>query len=240
MPEVIYACVEESSNKFWSYEVTGKSVKVKWGRIAGVCDEQVKTFSSDFDVNKFITTKVKEKERKNYKLVSKEKLKDEVETAKELGARNKIKKMLWVNRKGNELNQLDNYDPQQYVYVEVIDSYAKDKPVTRLLLSKASTWTIDNGITEMGRKIIANDIREINYTHTFAEAVRKILKKMASVVFEALKTIKFGAVGKRNLFDDDEQPITEVASVLASIDSAGFEMGVLQKFAAMGTRMLEL
>ena len=147
--------------------------------------------------------------------------------------------MLWVNRKGNELNQLDNYDPAQYVYVEVMDSYSQDKAITRLLLSKTSTWSLDDGITESGRQIFVNGLREITYGHQFGEAVRKILKRMAAVVFEALKTIKFGAVGKRNLFDDDE-PTVEVANVLASIDSSGFDVCVLHKFAAMGSRMLEL
>jgi predicted DNA-binding WGR domain protein len=46
MPEVTYIHNGDAHNKFWSYDVKGNSVHVKWGRIGGSSDEQLKEFGS--------------------------------------------------------------------------------------------------------------------------------------------------------------------------------------------------
>jgi signal recognition particle GTPase len=197
----------------------------------------VKTFKSDAEVQKFVSKKVRENEKKGYKKESKQKLKKETKTAQALGHQNKIKRMLWVNKDNKKLTQIDAYDPNQYVYVEILNSWSKK--MTRLLLHKDTNWMIQGSITEMGREIHAGKMTKLGYS-SFAEAVRTVLKEMAEVIAEALKTVKFGAGGVRNLFDDDAQPTKSVSEALASIDTSGFDSSVVHTFAAMGARSLEL
>lgn len=242
MAETTYICSEDASNKFWSYEQNGSEVTFKWGRVGRPPETLTKDFGSPLGAEREIAKKLKEKTRKGYKLVDEKKLQQETETAHDLGTRNKIKDMVWVSRKGNELKKLDKYDPKQYVYVEVLDSYDKAKSITRILLSKTETFILDDGIYEEGRTIMANGLRSVSDSHPFAAAVRKILKRMAEVVQAALKSInKFESLGKRKLFDDEDVSGTpEVATVLDQINSAGFERGVINKFASLGQRVLDL
>lgn len=239
MAEVIYINNGAQHNKFWSHNINGKEVHVKWGRIGGSSDEQIKTFSSDAEVQKFISKKIREKEKKGYKKETKEKLKKEVKTANALGHQNKIKRMLWVSKNNKTLAQIDNYDPNQYVYVEILNSWTKK--MTRLLLSKDSNWMVEGGISESGRNIGCNELTKLGYS-AFAESVRTILKELAEVVAEALKTVKFAASGVQNLFDDEDftQPASELTEALAGINTSGFDDSVVHTFAAMGARSLEL
>lgn len=237
MAEVVYINNQSQHNKYWSYEINGTDVHVKWGRIGGTSDEQVKSFKSNAEVQKFVNKKVREKEKKGYKKESKQKLQKETKTAHALGHQNKIKRMLWVSKAESKLTQIDNYDPNQYVYVEILNSWSKK--MTRLLLSKDTNWMIKGSVTEMNREIHAGNLTKLGYS-SFAEAVRTVLKEMAEVIAEALKTVKFGAGGVRNLFDDDAQPAPSVSEALASIDTSGFDSSVVHTFAAMGARTLEL
>lgn len=65
-----------------------------------------------------------------------------------------------------------------------------------------------------------------------------MLRHMAVTVTEALKTVKFGAVGTRNLFDSEADAMA--VPELAAIAAPGFDRQVICKFAALGQRMLEL
>jgi len=239
MPEVIYINNGSQHNKFWSYDIEGNNVHVKWGRIGGSSDEQLKSFDSSSEVQRFITKKTREKEKKGYKKETKEKLKKETKTARALGHQNKVGRMLWMSRDDLLLTQIDSYDPNQYVYVEILNSWTKK--VTRLLLSKDSTWMVGGGISESGQNIGCNKLTKLGYS-AFADSIRAILKEMAEVIAAALKTVKFGASGVRNLFDDDDfvQEGPSVEDVLGSIDTSGFDASVVRQFAAMGARNLEL
>jgi hypothetical protein len=65
-----------------------------------------------------------------------------------------------------------------------------------------------------------------------------MLRDMAVTVAAALKTVKFAAVGARNLFDSGTGD--EVAPELADIAAPGFDRQVISKFAALGQRCLDL
>jgi predicted DNA-binding WGR domain protein len=240
MAEITYICNTDQSNKFWSYETEGSKVTFRWGRIGGTSDSQTKTFRSPMEAQKEIAKKLREKEKKGYNLVTKAKLSEETKVAEALGPQNKIKRMLWVSKKDTELTQLNNYDPGQYVYVEILNSWSKD--ITRLLLSKEDTWELSKGITEAGDKLLINGLTKLKHGHTFASAVRDLLKKMAVTVAEVLKSVKFAAIGNRSLFDDEVITAEEssVKMALADIDIAGFDSSVVSKFASMGMRSLDL
>lgn len=238
MAEIVYINNQSQHNKYWSYEIRdSNTVDIKWGRIGGSGDSQSKSFNNSSELQRFINKKIKEKEKKGYKKESEDKLKKETKTARALGHQNKISKMLWVSEDGNTLTQLDQYDPKQFVYVEILNSWSKK--VTRLLLSKSKTWFIDGGITEHGRSLSYGRKRELGFS-AFADAVRQVLRDMAEVVAEALKSVKFAAVGARNLFDDDDQPAADVKVALAAVDTSGFDASVVHQFAALEARTLEL
>jgi predicted DNA-binding WGR domain protein len=115
----IYINSEEQHNKFWSYDVKdGNCVVIAWGRVGTGGQNQVKKFSSDSAMWSFINDKVAEKERKGYKESTVENLQNEKNTALALGVQYKISKMTFVDRKGNKLTKIGDYDPSRYVYVE--------------------------------------------------------------------------------------------------------------------------
>lgn len=228
---------ENQSNKYWKYEVNGLSVHVSWGRIGGTSESQVKTFSSQGGMHAFISDKVSEKLRKGYREASENELKKEVQTAKSLGIENKIQRLLWVELSGRTLRLLNAYDPAKYVYVEVLNSWSKE--ITRLLLSRSGSWQLSDSISEFDRTISFDTRRPVSgERERFANTVRQMLRDMAVTVTEALKTVKFAAVGARNLFDSETGGV-EVPE-LDEIAAPGFDRQVISKFAALGQRTLEL
>ena len=239
----IFICSEQQHNKFWGYKIAGNNVVCKWGRVGSTEKEKSFSFPSRYSLDSYLDSKIAEKEKKGYKEVSKEKLKEESEISQSLGIQNKIKKLLFVSKKGSSLTQINDYDPNQYVYVEILNSWKKD--ITRLLLSRTESFKILNGISEdtQRRKLTFNnnDLVAINGDRDFVAAVRSILMKMSQVVAEIMRTVKIGAVGVRNLFDDDNnvtQP--DLQEAFTHIDTSGFDSSVIRKFASMGNRSLEL
>lgn len=228
---------ENQSNKYWKYELNGLSVHVSWGRIGGTSESQVKTFSSQGGMHAFISDKVSEKLRKGYREASENELQKEVQTAKSLGIENKIQRLLWVELSGRTLRLLNAYDPAKYVYVEVLNSWSKE--ITRLLLSRSGSWQLSDSISEFDRTISFDTRRPVSgERERFANTVRRMLRDMAVTVTEALKTVKFAAVGARNLFDSETSGV-EVPE-LDEIAAPGFDRQVISKFAALGQRTLEL
>ena len=238
----IYHCQEAQHNKFWSYEITsgGKTLSVSWGRIGGSSDSQTKSFYSATALQQFLNKKISEKTGKGYKLVNEATHSNESKTAKSLGIENKIQRILWVGQKGNKLSFLTNYDPAQFVYVEILNSWSKE--VHRLLLSKTETWEIDDSISESNRSITYDN--KVRTTHSpFADTVRAMLKGIAVKVAETVKTIKFAAIGARNLFDDDAKSpaaAEEEGLDVSEIKISGCDQQVVSKFASLGNRVLEL
>jgi predicted DNA-binding WGR domain protein len=210
---------------------------VSWGRIGGKSDSQVKTFSNPSSLHAFIDDKVSEKLRKGYREASETELKKEAQTAQSLGIENKIKRLLWVDLKGKTLALLSNYDPSKYIYVEVLNSWSKE--VTRLLLSRSGSWQLGAGISQYDRTISFSARNPVSGEgERFANTVRQMLRDMAVTVAAALKTVKFAAVGARNLFDNGTGD--EEAPELADLAAPGFDRQVISKFAALGQRCLDL
>ena len=252
MAEVIYINTEEddkgSHNKFWSYDINGGTVIYKWGRVGRTPQSKAKSYSEG-DHQKLIQEKLK----KGYKPSSKEKLKDEVATAQEMGTQYKIKSIQFVRRDAPNsltLHRLDRYDPKHHVLVEIINSWKKN--ITRLLLSKDETLEVVGGVTQVGDRIGINQVTTpYGASHSFATAVRSYLKRLSAAVTAVVKKVAFAALG-RNLFGDDEEENADAmsanadaigasssyAEAISSIDSSGVDSSVISTFASMG-RALE-
>jgi len=108
-----------------------------------------------------------------------------------------------------------------------------------LLLSKTDSFKIVGGTTETNRNIYFNDIISINRYDKFIVTVRSVLMKMSEIIVQTLKTVKFGAVGIRNLFEDNNFN-QSVEETLRNVDRSGFDNSVIMKFASMGNRNLDL
>jgi len=230
---------EGAHNKFWRYETSGNSVTVEWGRVGLAGDEQVKKFDNPTEMQKFIDKKMREKIRKGYAEVTKEKLKNETKTAQELGTQHKISRLLFVDQRGNnQLHQISNYDPKRYVYVEILNSWKKT--ITRLLLSKTNSYEISGGVTESDETITYGEKHATS--SDFVKGIRNVLRRLSEQVIEVTKTVQFAAVGARNLFGDDteNEGSDDMAAALQSIDTSGVDTQVVLTFAAMGARALEL
>jgi predicted DNA-binding WGR domain protein len=235
MPPTIYINNEEQHNKFWQYEVNGNTVNIEYGRIGGTSQTQTKQFNSSSEVQEFIDKKVREKEKKKYKLSSQDGLNQETKTANTLGTQHKIKRMLWVSMAGDTLTEISKYDPNQYVYVEILNSWSKK--LTRLILSQDDTYMVTGPISESGQNINYSTKQKLGFS-SFATAVRQILNDMSLTVAEVLKTVKFAAGGVRNLFDDEDS--AESINLYEKVNTSSFDRQVVSKFAAMGSRVLTL
>ena len=238
----IYKNHEGTSNKQWEYTINGLSVYFEWGRIGGTLDNMTKTFGSSHELQAALQKLIRDKEKKGYKLTNKVEMKAETKTAKELGVENKISRLQWVGLKGKTLNLLHAYDPSQWIYVEVMNSYRKDAAITRLLMNRTETWVLSGAISEFNRKITFGQKEEVyGQAVRFANAVRTKLKELANTITESIKqqTVKFAALGHRSLFDDDK-PTAESNDLLAQLPVSGCDLGVVSKFAALGQRALEL
>jgi hypothetical protein len=121
-----------------------------------------------------------------------------------------------------------------------MDSWSKG--VTRLLISRNENWEIRGSISEASRHISFDNRGAVfGEKMNFVEAVRQRLKDLAITVTEAIKTIKFAAVGARNLFDDEGTEAAEATPVFDNLAaSSGLDRKVVSKFAALGQRTLDL
>ncbi len=239
-----YICKEhedrgEATNAFWKYELEGNTgVTIRFGRIGLKGQEAKKSFDSQSARDKYVNDKIREKTRHGYQLSNEETLAKETQTAKELGTQYKIRRIQWVARKGSKLNFILNYEPTQWVYVEILNSWKGD--VTRLILSKTESLQIE-GTAESNRVIEFDSVQSA--PSDFAKAVRNYLRSLAKKVVAVAQ--KFAAMGNRALDlgfgdSDDEEPTQQAADLYEQVAESGATAQVISKFGGLGERMLEL
>jgi len=228
-----FLCQVDSSNKFWSYEIRGNSVYVKWGRMGGSSQDQTQAFGSSYERDKFIDSKVKEKTRKGYRQVDDKELKKEEKVANLLGHTHKISKMEWVDLRNDRLKIIKEYDSRKYVFVEILNSWSKD--TAYLLLSKEEQFTLYG--PEIGKTEITFSRKDNWAPGDFVAGIREALRGLAAQVAEVL--VKFGAVGVRNLTGETTASTVDLSSIRKSVGS-GVSDDILVKFAALGARKLEI
>jgi len=234
-------CKEGSSNKFWSYEIDGLSVTVKWGRVG--LDGQSKDFDfrSRYELDGFVQRKMREKQDKGYKEATQNELAQEVQIAKTLGAQHKINRVEYVGLRkdknfvgrGGRLNLLLNYDPSQWIYVEVMNSWSKE--VSHIVLNKTEEYEV-LGLAEN------KEVRRIDFENLgrprrdFVEGIRLAIRRIAVAVVAALK--RFGDLGSRSLDGD----VTDAGPRFSEAveEETGASRQVVSKFAALGARVLDI
>jgi predicted DNA-binding WGR domain protein len=249
MEKKIWINQEAQSNKFWEYEVQSEDpyrVLVKWGRLSLTGQSQTKCFKNEAAMRAFLCKKIFEKERKGYKNIQENERKKEVDIARELGYQNKISKIQYVTKRDGRLDILNDYNPEQYVYVEVLNSW--DKTVQHFVLSKNESYRIDS-VTEQGHSILFDEIQEI--TSRFISTIRKVLRKIAKQV-TTIVTQKIAALGKRKFILGDTATASEGDRFLGVGVGVGVEIckeanisssvsaQAVSKFAVLGARKLML
>lgn len=244
MAKKILICQESNHNKFWSYETSttnsnvATTATIKWGRLGGSSQQQIKTFPNEFKMMAFLNDKVSEKIQKGYKEVNAEKLNEEVKVAEELGQQYKVSSINWVAKIGNKLKKVTEYDADKFVLVEIMNSWTKE--IQTLLISKTTSGVIDGYSHSTG--MYDNFYTSNNH---FVEAVRNYLKKLFTKVKEIVHTVAAGAVGVRKLdlgfathtAVEEEKYVEEVSQ---KINDSSASKQVIATFAAMGNRLLDI
>ena len=211
----------EHSNKFWGYDIVNATdVKVRWGRIGLAGQDQIKSFGSSYERDRFIAKKTKEKEDEGYKKEEEKRLEKEVVAAKALGTQFKIQRFEFAYRvekpktAAMELNIIGEYNENQWVYVEVLNSWSKE--MSRFLLSTKESIEIDN-VSESNRKIFCGSFRPV--VSDFVRGVRAYLKHLSEQVVEAVQRRVVGLTSRKLTLDGVVTSNSLVAAgVSASVD----------------------
>lgn len=144
-----FHCTEGSSNKYWQCRILpDHSVEKKWGRVGGHEDTQTKTFSSAFDAQKYVDKEVDKRFRKGYQEKSIDDIEEATEVAKVLGTRWKIDRIEFLSESWDSIDNItveisDEYYDSFGVYVEILNSWSKDK--IHMLLNKSHAIYFRNG-----------------------------------------------------------------------------------------------
>lgn len=246
--EVKYISKDGSSNKLWSYEITNESkgtVVFRFGRIGSHITEAPKTFGDRYSMQKEINKKVAEKtadvEGKRYKLVDENKVQEETEIAQDIGVQNRILRTLFVRRNElgpnrNKLTELPKYSSDDYVLVEIINSW--DKKLTHFLLNKNTSAEI------IGLKSDLRFERTTVPDNDFVSGVRRYLKKLVEKVRQVVASCTIASMASRDLDlgnDEDDFKAPEVTEeFVKKVGDKNVSNQVLTAFASLGARELDL
>jgi predicted DNA-binding WGR domain protein len=239
-----YHCKEGDSNKFWSYENSGDlGVIVKWGRVGQTGQEKAQSFSSRYSRDAFVEKKVREKTDKGYKLISEEKVEQEKRVADQLGSQNKVQRIEFcsLNRNMHMATVLSEYDPTQWVFVEVLNSWTKE---TNFYLLSTKESICVGGVSVHDGKIEYSSSSSVNSATN--RGIREYLKGLAEQVVQVVKRA-FGMTGRKlsGLGGSDEKEealipsATQMQTVMAQVSSDASAQ-VVSRFASLGARKLSL
>lgn len=245
-------CTTKQHNKFWQYEVKGTTVNFKWGRVGGSEDSNSKTFATEALMEAFVAQKMREKKKKGYVETNEGQLKEQVQVAKALGSHNKIRRLEFVrqvgskgkvNKGGGTLSRLLEYDPDEWIYAEILDSWTKD--VTYILLNKGSAYQIEaGGLTENKQKrtieydsLSIPDAKFVNGLRTQLNLLSAKVAKVVKKVVGLGKRLVMGAVAAQ---DSDQEVEVQDPTVEELAEESGSSSQVVNKLVGLGSRILSL
>jgi predicted DNA-binding WGR domain protein len=243
-----------TNNKWWGYDiVSDTTIRVKWGRIGTTGQEKQYDYGSASERDNWIKKKVREQEREGYKAETDASLAVKTEVAKVLGTRNTIIRTLFVRREENTLHLIGSYEPTQYVYCEVLDSYSsnKNKVMHRILLTSEKSFMIDGVPSEDKdeRTIECDAIREVSKMEQLVKGVREYLKRIAQKVAEAAqrlvmpgeRKLKLGLSNDSDVFVKTEAVESLSDEVFREVESeGGASRQVVNQLVGLGMRKLML
>jgi len=255
--EIRYISKDSNSNKLWSYKfIDDTTVEIKWGRIGSNISEQTKRFGTHDAAARFIQKKIadktKDKAGKRYQLVDDKQYKEEKQTADDIGHQNKIVRTLFVRLEDNRLVELPGYNPTDHIYVEIMNSWTRER--THLVLSKNETRTLSDLDSDLGFSSsyqtssgFAAGVR--NFVKRLAESVRQVIAidtfaKSARVLDLDSGPNRVSAVNiqhpKRILDFDEKKSDDLVEEVEKKMGKSSVSRQVVGAFASIGSRILDL
>lgn len=205
-------------NKFWSYVIlNNNSVRLKWGRIGGNEQSQLKSFTSYKLLQRFVEKKISEKIKKGYEFKTQEEHQNNQDIYKNLGSRNKIIDLKFCDLKDGKLRYINEYDENKYILIDVEDSWNKNKKY--YMISKDDNF----GVIIENNKIKGRFQCEQNVI----DAIRSILVAYNLYVIKKYKEVygNVKKVGSRKLCLDSNDNISD---------------GVAKKIISLGSRKLLL
>lgn len=244
-----YVCEGAQHNKFWQYTLDGNTVVYEYGRIGGSSQTQTKTHPTPAAARRQAEQKAYKKMnpsggKEPYVLVDAEALAEKTETAQALGQQYKINNLQFIELKdGNSYDFGDGYDSAQGVFVEILNSWTKEKFYLRVTRTEADQYhsaTYGNTSVQVGSSRFSPEAN-------FVQGVRTVLQRLMEQIAVAIETVTLGAVGHRTLDLGDGLSATaaptkaQMEQVVKSVaSSTGVAPQAVAKLAALGARSLDL
>ena len=219
------------SNKFWTCEINNLNVTYEWGRIGSKISNKVKKYRDIYHLESEVYTKERTKRKEGYKSVTEKELQKEIEISTKIGAKYKVVEILWMKKSDYRFISTKKYNPNQYIYVGLINSWTKK--IEHFLLSNKDSFKCGNGVNNVG----------IIYPRNITPIVDEIagnIKAIINIIEESTRpinnTVKFAAVGVR-VINGNKTSISSAPTInLNSLASNN----VIKKFASLGVRKLQL
>ncbi len=228
----IYHNKEGTSNKFWSYEVQGNNVLVRFGRVGLEGQQKLHEFGSPFSRDAFINKIVAEKEKKGYQEVAKDKLEQEKSLAESLGYRSKIEELKFVTVDGKNddtvtITELDEPD-YEYILVKTIDSWNKDADQgAKYYLISQKHGHLQLTPTSKSGKYRYGTLHDHRIGPAIIEYLKDQIVKITKIV-----TAQFASFQGR-ILDDSDVTVVVAAYKASGKADAGISDQVLGKLATM-------
>ncbi len=175
--ESIVINTDDEHSKFWISQIDEqtKTVLIRWGRIGTKGQQQSKDFSSIHEAASFVDSKRREKTRKGYRLISKEKFDEACIQAAIVGSANKCHGLKWAEMDAGDhfafvddaRLQAPDCNPAIYVELETKKAYGGQHDF-HLLFTFEKVYVINSGET------MARPTGLISKTHPLHELTVKV------------------------------------------------------------------
>lgn len=229
--KICYINKTGDSNKFWTYEINNLNVTYEWGRIGSKISKIVKKYRDIYELESKLFSKERTKRKEGYKSVTEKELQKEIDVATKIGAKYKIVEILWMKKNKDEFVPIKKYNPNQYIYVGLVNSWTKK--IEHYLLSNKNSFKSIIGPNNI------NTIYEQNINIIDGEIVENI-KVIINILEESTRpinnTVKFAAVGVR-VINGNKTSISHAPTI--NLNSLASD-NVIKKFASLGVRKLQL
>ena len=143
-----------------------------------------------------------------------------------------------MQKTGKKLKQIKSYDPDHYIYVEIMDSWDQQQR-SHLLLSKKESFELIGLKANLSFSQLGTPNRD------FVDGVKRYLNRLVGKIKQVLSiTIASMTTRSLDLGGDDEEDFTAVKSVVnedfAKKVGDDISVDVINTFASMGERELDL
>lgn len=230
--KICYINKTGDSNKFWTYEINNLNVTYEWGRIGSKISKIVKKYRDSYELESKLSSKERIKRKEGYKSVTGKELQKEIDVATKIGAKYKIVEILWMKKNREYFMPIKNYNPKQYIYISLVNSWTKK--IEHYLLNDKYFYECIS-VCKNSSILIDNTIL-IDEPGPIVENIKVIINILEESTRPINNTVKFAAVGVR-VINGNKTSISHAPTI--NLNSLASD-NVIKKFASLGVRKLQL